>query len=161
MTTTLDRPVDSVISSDNEVQDKINRVLDRLDRGEQLTRGTLKFNDNFCILGLFADESGLGEWGTIDQPHGRPQITYYQIDDRMGSSQLDRDLVKYYRMHNANGQLDISKVPAELMQFLYKIGSNYNLANINDKMLQIGYSTDKINSTLATIIRSGAIFLED
>ena len=40
-------------------QDKIQRVLYRLDHGEQLSRGQLKQDDNFCVLGLFADEYGI------------------------------------------------------------------------------------------------------
>ena len=41
---------------------RIQRVLYRLDSGEQLASGYLKHRDNFCVLGLFADESGMGDW---------------------------------------------------------------------------------------------------
>ena len=162
MTTTLDRPVDSEISND-DAQSKIARVLARLDRNEKLTRRTLKHGDRFCILGLFADESGLGKWGRIDKIRvsGYRDISYYKIGERMGSSQLDKDLVQYYRMYNANGHLDISRVPAELMRFLYDIKSDYNLASINDTMLGQGFSNAETTYVLAKIIRTGAVFLED
>ena len=162
MTTTLDRPADPIISSD-DVQIKIDRVLARLDRNEKLTRRTLKSGDQFCILGLFADESGLGEWGRIDKMRvrGDRDISYYKISNRMGSSQLDKDLVQYYRMYNANGSLDISRVPPGLMQFLYDIKSDYNLASINDTMLGQGFSNAETTYVLAKIIRTRAVFQED
>ena len=52
----------STVDYEPTVSDRIQRVLYRLENGEQLTNRQLYNGDNFCALGLFADESGLGYW---------------------------------------------------------------------------------------------------
>ena len=51
MTTTEIKESGPVITYEPTVDDKIQRVLYRLESGEQLARAYLKDGDNFCVLG--------------------------------------------------------------------------------------------------------------
>lgn len=155
MVTTLDNPTEI-----NSAEDAVQRVLARLDSGEQLTVGSLKIDGMFCVLGLFADESGLGEWGIARPVRDNRQFGYYRIGTSKGSAQLDRQLVSYYGMLDANGGFDVTKLSPQILTIIYQIKCVNNLASLNDHMLNAGYSKDVINQTLAEVIRSGAIFKE-
>ena len=74
------------------VQDKIQRIIYRLEHGEQLCGTVLRNGDNFCVLGLFADESGLGRW--IDAYTG---VYEYCINDQSLLTILNnREILDYY-----------------------------------------------------------------
>ena len=140
------------------VQDKIQRILYRLEHGEKLISKRLKIGDNFCVLGLFADESGLVEWSTPYQRHRemyKHNYLYYEVD-------LSPDLVEYYNLIDAAGTFYINKVPDECKLKIYNVLGAYDymsLLHLNDKLITTGiYSTHYINSVLAAVIRSGAAF---
>ena len=144
------------------VSDRIQRVLYRLDHGEYLTTGYLRRNDNFCVLGLFADESGLGTWAPYSElGHS---VNYMQVfDDRVhpsAISSLHRKIMDLYDMKSEMGAFRINTLPEELQDELMQHISGYgrtdliSLARINDKLCD----WKGINQLLARIIRSGVIF---
>ena len=151
------------------VNDKIQRIIYRLEHGEQLISGCLRKEDNFCILGLFADESGLGDWGAISNDWG--ESSYYVGDSGNGgkaSVSLCDSLVEYYNLRSPCAAFNIDLLPEDLRIKLtaYNVLPNpYStkllpLDLINDHIL-----TDRtedynyeLNEILATIIRSGIIF---
>ena len=159
------------------VQDKIDRILARLDQGEQLIGSQLRSGDQFCIMGLFADESDMGEWVTeIRQgdkipcykvkpiKHGCSRygyyITSYNYFSSSDATRLSRDLVAHYGLRNGVGTFDLNKVPPLVKFVLHTIKCTDSLLQVNDRMIELEYSTEVINTVLAEIIRSGAIFKE-
>ena len=164
MTTTALAPeiLESVEVSTYEptVQDKIQRVLYRLEHGERLISGQLKLNDNFCILGLFTDESGMGHW----------DIDYrYIIDatDDIVDLNLTSVLVKYYGFADPGGSFALSDLPTNDMQNKVKcLLADGHSRITSDNMVFLSVLNDLgdfvkypyINQLLADIIRSGAPF---
>ena len=147
--------------------DRIQRVLYRLAHGEELYDGRLRTGEQFCVLGLFADESGQVKWEPeiIDRGKGPITLTtmHYIIGDEMYISRLDPSLVKYYNLIDDIGTFDIDNVPVELQNDIKELlpHGNYNLMRLNDNAIRIQtYTTEQVNSLLAAVIRSGAIFKE-
>ena len=54
--------------------------------------------DLFCVLGMFADESGLGYWDAKNR---------YVIDDGRYASSLTKDIYEYYGLTDREGSFDI------------------------------------------------------
>ena len=136
------------------VADKIQRVLYRLDHGEKLIKISLKSNGSFCVLGLFADESGLGRW----------ESSRYVIDDSVAYSSTD-DIVNYYGFNDAGASFDVHKLPNDLQNkvrcllhdfYDFIIRFPVALSTINDLAVSLKYP--HVNQLLADIIRSGVIF---
>ena len=149
------------------VADRINRVLYRLDQGELLTGGRLRRDDNFCVLGLFADESGLVEWDTDIQffPDLRPRY-HYAVDGVYYSHTLDRHVVELYNLANYQGRFDYTKAPENIKELIRehmpdiddKFGHYVTISEINDHLLSRSVNPIVMNQVLAAIIRSGVIF---
>ena len=156
------------------VQEKIDRILARLDQGEELISKKLRIGDNFCILGLFADESGLGHWHTEIQK-GEP-VHYYKIKpfvknatpygyfvsyslfDRANSIRLNSRLVQHYGLQSAEGAFDVDRIPASIKYRMLTANCGPSLLKVNDYMIDSEYPGAEINAVLSDIIRSGAIF---
>ena len=147
-------------------KDPIQRILYRLDHEETLGGGRLRRLDQFCILGLFADESGIGEWEKCK--HG--DVFYdYIIGDSKLTADLNEVLVKFYNLKDQTGLFKIADLDSqEIKVFLntelyngdYKPAIS-SLMHINDNMIDRGYTVKEINGILAAIIRSGVIFREE
>lgn len=149
MTTATIAIPDTLEQQDYEptVADKIQRVLYRLDQGEPLMHGCLRFNDNFCVLGIFADESGIGHWGD----NYRGSMAYLDSDD----AQIDYgQIFDYYGLKD---QFQVNDLPESVIsKIIYKFGKDdtITLPYVNDQL----YTNLDLNSILADMIRSGAIF---
>ena len=132
------------------VQDKVQRVLYRLDHGEELVHGNLRINNKFCVLGLFADESGLGRWDKA----------LYRIGDSCSNQILYRQLKEYYNLRSGSGSFIVDNLPEDInakIKTLYPYHTrSLSLMEINDNVLA-RHKID-INKLLASIIRSGVIF---
>ena len=142
------------VEVDRTVQDKIESVLFRLDQGERLTQGVLRCNDNFCVLGLFADESDMGGWDG----------NYYVVGFETNMQTLGLALTEYYNMNSSGGAFMVRDLPEDLKHILIDegiINDDYyekfslNITAINDNEL---LTNETRNSIMAAIIRSGALF---
>lgn len=149
--------------SDFTPQERIDRILARLDSGEELNGGRLRRLHQFCILGLFADESGLGKW----EPDGVGVFFYYMVDGDKLTADLNDPIVDLYNLVDQTARFTIANVPMKIKSFLTNEIYSYqrtirttSLMDVNDRMIDNGYSSKDINETLSTIIRSGAIFKE-
>ena len=136
--------------------DKIQKILYRLDQGEVLNQNHLKNYEtgNFCVLGLFADESGLGHWG---------EDASYIVDNERSHKILSMDLVNYYGLNSEAGIFAVIDLPHELQSELFGSitkdpGVYCSLSRINDSDF---VDKDAKNRLLASIIRSGAIFRKE
>ena len=149
------------------VRDRIQRILYRLDHGEKLYDGRLCYGGKFCILGLFADESGKIEWENETDIRYNGWVTldsmFYESNGEKYVSRLDPELVEYYNLNDALGSFNISDIPEEYREVVtgLLVCNVPNLMFTNDNALRRGYSTEYVNSMLAAIIRSGAIFKKD
>ena len=148
-------------------KDRIQRILYRLDNGEQLNDGRLCRGDKFCILGLFADESGQVFWehellersGVAFFSEGM----YYRVNDQIYLSRLDPSLVEYYNLKDELGSFDIAEIPEEYREIVGNIicGSLSCLLFLNDNAIRHGFTTEYVNELLASVIRSGAVFKKE
>lgn len=157
--------VDEKVQYEPTVYDRVQRILYRLDSGEQLGKCGLRVGNNFCVMGLFADESGLGYWtdpklgpghrsGYIIEPNPYPVFAF-----------PPSAVVELYRLKCSSGYFEYADLPEELyneVKALYHIDHRAraidSLTNINDILRERGYPVAVINDILAKIIRSGAIF---
>ena len=150
------------------VSDRIQRILYRLDSGEWLIGGKLKSRDQFCVIGLFADESGLGEW-RWDEPNG---IECYFIDGVTTTDIAPPKVCELYglAMYGNDVAIDISRLPehiASLSKYISvgvdTFGSSMALlSGLNDRLAaDLNIDTKTRNYILAEVIRSGAIFQDD
>ena len=156
------------------VSDRIQRVLYRLDHGEQLGRKDLYDGTKFCVLGMFADESGMGHWqysGPSSDLVGRHRYNYkLSVKDFMGSAALLPHPVKQlYGFTTDTGLFMLKDLPDHVQKQTWEVYrktytngpindpmTSWSLASLNDSCLQIGY--EYTNELLAKIIRSGAVF---
>lgn len=175
---TTETLTETQIEYEPSVQDKIQRVLYRLDQGEKLIARNLKEHDNYCILGLFVDESGLGEWQSqaelLDMPYEELQSYQYNIDNDIDVSGLFNDtLTKYYNFKDYAGSFNFYDLPESVQNKIEAVAriiirdGNYmmilddlNLYTVNDILVESNYDPKSINEILADIIRSGVIFKE-
>ena len=138
------------------VADKIQRILYRLDHGEELTGGRLYDGSNFCVLGLFADESGLGQWDVFSNS--------YVVGSDSCRSTLNYAVVEYYHLRNTDGAFFVDSLPEHIKDELRdKLGYTVclglmQISGINDDLVDKGINSNKI---LADIIRSGVLFKEE
>ena len=144
-----------ILTYEPTVNDKILRILYRLDHGEELIHGRLKEDDGkFCVLGLFADESGIGEWLAL------PSGYAYKADGLVKAS-LTGILMDYYNLRSETGVFDRIRLPEHIASPLHTIDqlTQYrnllSLSLVNDGLIDAGV---KPNEILADIIRSGIIF---
>ena len=162
------------------VDDKIQRILYRLEHGEVLISRNLRVKDNFCVLGLFADESGLGEWypfaELFDTDADEMGTYFYEINserDNLDRSAdlLNKTLIKHYSLHDCCGSFNFYGLPKDLQNKLdpiMEIGKRdisclgVSLYVINDILFETGYYDPATsNQLLADVIRSGIIFESD
>ena len=139
------------------VDDRIQRVLYRLEHGETLINNTLFNGENYCILGLFAEESGIGNWEL-----NRDMYMYFvpETNESLGSA-LPSSVRSYYNFITNYGDFYVGDLPTDVIEqlefFIGYIGPEFSLMEINDIIL--GTNCDvNLNELLAKIIRSGAIF---
>lgn len=154
MTTVTINPAD--IQYEPTVADKIQRVLYRLDQGESLSYGMLYNGVNFCVLGIFADESGLGHWNDCCR---------YEIDNDAGPLTALSDAVRdHYNLTSSNAIFTVNNLPVKLYDALIKYMPDLNeryvicLSEINDTF--VDNNEPNTNLLLADLIRSGVIFKE-
>lgn len=133
---------------------RIYRVLARLDTGEHLIHRRLKCGNNFCILGLFADESGIVKWE--GDKYKRRRHNYTNI--------LDLEVVNLFKLKDPIGSFDIETAPESIKRLLAEhfdlatVDSNrFSLTTINDSLIALD-KRNVLNSVLAQVIRSGVVF---
>ena len=172
------------IDEETTAADQIQKVIDRLEQGEELISFELKQGDNFCILGLFADESGIGRWVDVGEFLDFPEsmlpvdskrsYEYIVNGDDIEYFHLSQSLVNHYNLKDGSGSFDITALPESLLKILMPIvaadhnHSEYNfdsegftISGINDLLVQSNADTKTINYLLAEIIKSGVIFESD
>lgn len=143
-----------VVEYQPTVQDKIQRILYRLEHGENLTHGRMKSYGNYCVLGLFADESGMGHWD--------PGTDAYKIEGTLYCGNLSESISTYYGLTSETGVFKVLDIPEPILKQLKQkmsghLGLLSSLSIINDELIIKGYQPNQI---LADIIRSGIIFKE-
>lgn len=145
---------DPPVASEPTADDKVQNILCRLEHGEKLIQGQLKQGDNFCILGLFADESGLGYWGDAVSTH-----YYYMDGEHPACSDLPLGVMNYYNMRTCYGDFDPDDLTPELRDRLVGIvedpETETSLMDINDAD---DVDPEVIKQLLIDIIKSRAIF---
>ena len=107
-----------IVSLSPIVQDKIDNIIRRLESGERLIKGSLRRGDNFCVLGLFADESGLGQWAD------NTYIIYNPVLCMRNA--LGGDLTKFYKLATDFGVFHRKDLPPEIQ---LKISESPTLRN--------------------------------
>ena len=133
------------------VQDKIQRVLSRLENGEELTKYSLRNGDNFCIMGMFADESGIGHWvNETYVVHGGVSVAGY-FNIKTGSGNFEIDELPEGLAFCVRSLLNDSMYSYIL--FSSRQGSSLTMINDLD-----GVPPMTKNRLLAEIIKSGVIF---
>ena len=141
----------------------IERVLIRLDQGEQLIPDGFWRGGQYCVLGIMIDEANL--FDLQKELSGNSHLTTEQIDM----------YTIYYGLRSGKGEFNISDLTAELKTRIQKITglTDYELL-IFDGILTLSGVNDhyfyrseqnkpdktELNAVLADIIRSGAIFCE-
>ena len=154
--TTLTRGIQAIVPGTRSltVEDRLDAVLQRLDSGEQLVPKRLKYGNNLCIMGLFADESGIVQWHG-DQ-YRRKRHTYVNL--------LDMDVVTLFNLRDPIGSFDLESAPDELKDLIREhLGAEaaqlnrLSLTVVNDSMLALE-KREQANPVLAAIIRSGVVF---
>lgn len=156
-------PTETQTDYEPTISDRIQRILYRLDSGEELSYGALSIGNSFCVLGLFADESGLGEWGYSENLESNEyRITGTNITSAVWLCDM---LADYYDLRTGGGTFDINCLTEDLRNRLLTKGvePNYkdfvSLDSINDQMLSKDAPYDyEVNILLADVIRSGVIF---
>ena len=142
------------------VADKIQRVLYRLENDGELISGFFREDDNFCVMGLFADESKIGKWAYYGD-----SLFDYLVDDQGGNPSIIK-LCEYYNMNELacfelgtlepDLQNEVRKIMETSIDFSEADRVIIGLTKLND----VGVSTgcENINEVLAAVIRSGAVF---
>ena len=150
--TTLTEIKESQIITEYEpsVADKIQRILYRLEHGGTIDPFPIKKDDNFCVIGLFVDESDLGYW----------DINSLYISDSIGPERiLTEILVNYYGLRATYGAFFADNLPKYIKNELRNFGvfpyAIDTITYVNDVLIGKGINPNKI---LADIIRSGALF---
>lgn len=152
--TTMTQTAEQTVTYEPTIADRINRVLYRLEHTENLGYGKLKYGDKFCILGLFADESGLGSWDKLGY--------FVDKDGKLHSpGTLSASVMEYYGFKTNNGEYypgDLSpEDKAELLGLLEtsKI-KKITLASVNDELVGRG-KIKEAKQALSLLIKSGLI----
>ena len=112
------------------VHDKIQRVIYRLESGEELIAGALSCDGKFCVLGMFLDEAGLVGYAS---------------------------LLNNYKLKRGIGEFNLNEAPENVKRAVseFNLPHKLDLMFINDKLIEHGI---KPNQILADIIRSGIVF---
>ena len=141
------------------VADKIQRVIYLLEQGERLINDRLYDGSNFCVLGLFADESGLGDWDH--------SFNYVISKESHNGTILPNDVMKYYNFRDERVSFNLSKLPSDLQNKINCLNydwnfnlmsSNVNIALFGVNDLGMACEYPYVNQLLADIIRSDAIY---
>ena len=139
-------------------QDTLDRILQRLDGGEELTSCALKDGDKFCIMGLFLDEFGY-DWTEFD----------LNKDPTPAYMALENEVSDYFNFRfSGYGAFESGDLPEELRERILTLVPNYDqkifrstrfsLMAISDMMTY--HRVQDTNILLADIIRSGVLFGE-
>ena len=154
------------------VQDRIQRVLYRLDSGERLIDGTLNREGNFCVLGLFADEYPGRTWikddeNVVDPVDGKTIYKCVDDDWNATSFELTDNIVKYYGFRDVYGAFRLSDISDDVLRSELEslLPSQFvvSLDKLNDLLVfGFGYASKwNPNAILAGVIRSGVVFKEE
>lgn len=166
------------LNADSVVNDQIQKVIDRLESGEQLVAFSLRELDSYCVMGLFADESKMGRWinlaASLDMNINSAKHYEYAIEgEDLVSFTLSESMCDHFDLLDGCGAFDFDDLPAELQKQLVPIldlaiaetdilgDIGYNktsLSAINDVLVKMGYTVEYTNKVLADIIKSRAIF---
>lgn len=171
----MQKTIPAVTDYTPSVADRIQRVLYRLEHGEKLGSLDLYDGQNFCVLGIFADESGLGDWQYDSHSLvaiGRDRFSFHLHDiDLIGNGSLLHSAVtKLYGLKTDTGLFELADLPDDLRKqvvCLYnktRVNNNvfskdpkvWSIASLNDACLV--HDPESTNQLLAKIIRSGVIF---
>lgn len=145
------------ITKEPTAQDSIAKIIDLLENNKvSLTPYYLKKGEQFCVLGLFANEYPGGYW-TQDRDYNG----IYTFTDDQGESQagcLTEAVSKYYQFKDSTTIFNIDELPAYIQVLLldYTWRGRMSLSVLNDLLLFNKSST--ANKILADVIRSGALF---
>lgn len=115
--TTETKPINTLVDSDLSFE----RVLVRLNARPELTRGTLRRGDTFCVMGIMADESGLGEWSYDDKID---QYDYCYSDTK---ESIDYSRITEY--YGIDMEIYILGLPENILQLL---ANHYGLKNTSE-----------------------------
>ena len=113
-TVPADQLIDAPVPSSDPV-DSVRRILNYLDSGGVLGKNALRREDNFCILGLFADEYPGGSWSLAEGESGG----VYAFTDAQGLSDdavLTSAVVDYYGLTGSRGNFLFDALPLEIKQ---------------------------------------------
>ena len=142
---------------------KIQNIITRLENGEELISDGLRLDDNFCILGLFADESDLGYWsGTADGKYKGYVVNISSNYIKLYNYELPDMVADYYGLINAAGAFRLDDLTEELRDKIDQLdilscGEYLSIAEVNDHLIK--YETEaNVNQILIDIIKSGVIF---
>lgn len=151
------------------VQDRIQRVLYRLDNGELLIDGSLQRQGNFCVLGLFADEYPNRTWLDDTFDFADPidgKLISACMDDVLDSNAfaLTERIADYYGFKDVKGSFVVDDIPdghlKERLEAMLPNNGAISLDKLND-LLVFGLPNNyawNANAILAGVIRSGALF---
>lgn len=150
------------MEADYRVQKSIQRVLTRLDQGEDLICDTFCRDGKFCAMGILVDEADL--FDIQEELLTHEGLSVRRIDE----------YVSYYNLNSPKGEFDISEISPDLKTRIQKVAGlsdhevmslysgHLSLTVINDSYFHNPYPTKpaklELNSVLADVIRSGAIF---
>ena len=164
--------VEKPVTYEPTVQDRIQRVLYRLESGEQLTKLRLRINNSFCALGLFLDEYQDGEWISdrkLTNEDDSYDIYYHYLDhgiNRRSSLVLTKPAVKYYGFNDEYGSFDLRDIKDRNLKVKIdratpsRFKFNPNLGILNDHLIYHPIFHDETNTLISALIRSGVLFKE-
>ena len=141
-----------------ESNQSLQKVINRLENNEQLILGKMRNEDQFCILGLLADESGCGDWITTLTGIG------YRISEQnmLSYAALPESVVSYYNLKTRFGGFNIADLDIEIQDKVVQVlGPSVfyaSLSLVNDTALDKGYSVSWIKELLINILKSGEAF---
>ena len=150
--------------TNTNAQQSIERVLARLDQGEELICDSYYKDGKYCAMGILVDEANLFDLPRIINLHEGLSV------------QRINEYVDYYGLHTAKGEFEFTDVTPELQTRIKQVTGlaeeeirgaycgRLTLTVINDSYFY-NDRPDKpeqleLNSVIAAVIRSGAIFQE-
>lgn len=126
------------------------RVLERLRTNPELIRGTLRRGDSFCVIGMLADESGIGEWVYSDS------MGAYEYCYPGSGRALDyEDIMGWYGL---DMRVDMFALPESLQEklvALYGLNSRYALQY--DSEVPLWKINDRVNTKEKSDTRSSIL----
>ena len=166
-TATKTWPLETTEEYSPDLPIKIQRILYRLEQNEVMIVDYLHQDAGYCVLGLFADESGLGEWKRHENAPGN---FYYTVDGEEPAVNspcfLPTTVAEHYGLNSVSGLFNIkdlseslyNRIEQLLGQSIFVGTTTLSLLILNDRMTKKNVPTATINEVLAQVIRSGIVF---